>query len=116
MVKIPTFQNTAADFVQEINLGGQLVELRIIFDIRNQSFHLEFTDQNSNQILGIKMVPNWLLLDSHKGFTDFIGDLLILKTNEDAGDEITFDNLDNGWALNFLTPDEVSVWKTDNGF
>ena len=38
-----------------------------------------------------------------------------LKTDEDAGDVITYDNLNNGYSLVYMTPDEVDQWKDDNG-
>lgn len=115
MIRIPTFQQSSADFNQEIELGGQLVQLRIIRNIRNEFFHFRFTDQNGNIIYGIKIVPNWPLLDWHKGFTDFQGDFLVLKDDEDAGTEITYDNFGSGWNLYFGTENEIDAWKVSIG-
>ncbi len=116
MIQIPLFQDVSADFTQEIELNGQLIQLRIVYNIRVDFFFLRFTDQLGNPIQGIKIVPNWLLLDSHKGFVDFDGDLIVIKTDENAGNEITYDNFGNGWDLFYLTPDEAEEWRTENGF
>jgi hypothetical protein len=115
MIQIPTFQQTSADFNQEIELGGQLVQLQIIWNSRNEFFHLRFTDQNGNVIYGLKIVPNWPILDQHKGFTDFQGDFLVLKDDEDAESVITYDNFGSGWNLYFGTEDEIDQWKVDSG-
>jgi hypothetical protein len=117
MTLIPVFQNQSADFVQEIELGGQLISLDIIYNIRNEFFHLNnFTDQNGNPLHGIKIVPDFPLLDWHKGLIDFDGDLMVIKQDLEAGDDITYDNFGNGWNLFYLTPDEVDEWKDANGF
>ncbi len=116
MIQIPTFQIVSADSIEEIELDGQLVQLRIVYNIRNEFFHLRFTDQNNNIIYGIKIVPNWLLLEWHKGFTDFKGDLVILKAEEGAGNIITYDNFGNGLGLFYMDETEVNEWKELNGF
>lgn len=116
MIEIPTFQENSADFTQEIELNEQLVELRIVYNIRIGFFFLTFTDQNGNTLNGIKMVPNWPLMDWHRGTLEFEGDLIIRQVDDEAGDLITYDNFGNGWNLTYLTIAEVDTWKDDNGF
>ncbi len=116
MIQIPTFQTTSADFLQEIELGGQLVQIRITWNSRNEFFHMTFTDQNENILRGIKMVPDWPLMDWHRGSLEFEGDLIVVKTDEEAGNEITYNNFNNGWDLFYYTIAEVNMWKDDNGF
>lgn len=116
MIQIPTFQNISADFRQEIELESKLVQLQITYNIRNDFFHLDFTDQQGVTLYGIKMVPNWPLLYWHKGPIQFDGDLIIQKTDQEAGNEVTYDNFGNGWDLFYLTPAEVTQWRSDNGF
>lgn len=115
MIKIPVFQNVSADFKQEISLGDQLVQIRLIWNVRAESFFLYFTDQNGNPLNGIKVITNWPMLADHKGFLDFDGDLIVLKTDEDAGLYITYDNFGNVWDLYYLTQDEATAWRTANG-
>lgn len=115
-MKIPTFQHLSADTVQEIELGGQLVQLRIIYNIRAGYFFLTFMDQSGNTLYGIKIVPDWPLLEYHKGFTDFTGDLIVQKTDQDASNNITYDNFGNGWDLFYLSQNEITAWKEENGF
>ena len=116
MNEIPIFQNVNANFTQEISLGGQLVQIQLVFNIRNQSWHMKFTDPNGDSIQGIKLVTNWPLFEYHKGFMEFEGDLMVRKTDEQAGDEITYDNLGNGWGLFYMTESEINDWKDENGF
>jgi hypothetical protein len=117
MLKISTFQDQSADFTQQVELDGQLVQIRIVYNVRNDRFTLHtFTDQDENSVYGIKIVPFYLLLDFRKGFLDFEGDLIVLKSNIEVEDDITYDNFGNGWDLYYMTPTEVSEWKEANGF
>ena len=115
MIIIPIFQTTSSDFIQKISLGGQLVKIRLKYNIRSFSFHIDFTDSFSNIITGIKLVPNWLLLRGHSRFLSFSGDLIVLKADEKASPTITYDNFGSGWELLYMTEDEASVWRSDNG-
>lgn len=116
MIQIQVFQNISANFNQEIDLDGQIVQINIAYNSRNNFFHInEFIDQDENIITGVKIVPEWLLFDNYKGLVDFEGDLIVLKQDEDAGNDITYDNFGNGWDLFYLTPDEVETWKQANG-
>lgn len=115
MIKIPTYQDISADFDQEIELNGQLVQLRIKYNTRVDFFFLDFTDQDGNVVYGLKIVPDFILLDQHRGFVEFEGDLIVLKTDENTGNDITYDNFGNGWDLYYMTPDEVTQWRTDSG-
>lgn len=118
MIDIPTFQSDSSDFRQEIELGSQLVQVHITFNTRigDGFFFLEFTDQNENVLKGIKITPNWLLMDWHRGTLEFVGDLIVRKVDDEAGDLITYDNFGDGWNLTYFTVAEVAAWKTDNGF
>ena len=116
MIEVPTFQEGSADFTQEIELGSQLVQIHIRFNSRVGFFFLTFTDQNENVLNGIKIVPNWPLMDWHRGTLEFEGDLIVRQVDDEAGDSITYDNFGNGWNLTYLTVAEVAEWKDDNGF
>lgn len=116
MIQIPTFQNISSDNIQTIDLNGQIVTLRVVYNIRNSFFHLRFTDPEGGTLLGIKIVPNWLLLDQRKALINFEGDLIIQKVDLEAEDVITYENFGSGWVLRYLDPQEVSDWKRENGF
>jgi hypothetical protein len=117
MLKIATFQDESADFEQQVELGGQVVQIRIVYNVRNNRFTLHtFTDQNDNSVKGIKIVPYWPLLDFRKGFIDFEGDLMVLWSTDDVVNDITYDNFGNGWDLIYLSEAEVNAWKELNGF
>ena len=116
MIEIPVFQNTSANFNQEIELADQLVQLKIIYNIRNEFFVLHFTDQNGDILPGIKIVPDYLLLWNHMGAIEFEGDLMVNQADDEAGDDITYTNFGNGWNLYYLTAAEVLAWRTAHGF
>lgn len=115
MIEISTFQDISADFVQEIELDLQIVTLRIVYNIRNDFFHLNFTDPNGVILYGVKIVPNFPLLRGHKAFILFSGDLFVVKEEQVLGDEITYANFGKGYNLNYFTEEEVNTWETDNG-
>jgi hypothetical protein len=116
MQQISTFQDISSDFIQEVDLNGQLVFLRIVWNGRVEAFFIRITDQNENPLNGVKIVPNWPLFQNHKGFLDFDGDLVVARTDDEAVDIITYDNFGNGWGLFYLTPEEYEEWKDVNGF
>ncbi|MHA2367085.1 MAG: phage baseplate plug family protein [Candidatus Hodarchaeales archaeon] len=116
MLEIKTFQSISADTLQSIDLGnGESVRMRIVNNSRTDFFTLSIADQNDHAIDGIKIVPNWLLLDQFKAFSDLTGDFIVLKVDEEAGDEITYDNFGIGYTLNYLTAEEVQYWRDANG-
>jgi len=115
MIQIPIFQAVSSDFFQEIDLGGQLVQLRMTYNIRVGFFFLTFTDQDGTSLSSIKIVPTWPLLNQVKSLLNFSGDLVVIKTDADAGDLITYDNFGNGWDLFYLTEAELATWKVENG-
>ena len=116
MLRISTFQNVSADTQQTVVLEGQSVIIRFVYNGRNDYFTLTLTDQNGNTLYGIKIVPYWLLLNQYKGFTDLVGDFIVLKADEDAGNEITYDNFGTGFTFNYLNESEILTWRVANGF
>jgi hypothetical protein len=115
MIEIPVFQETSADFEQNVNLNQQLVNIRITYNIRNSYFHITVTDVNGGVIRNVKIVPRWPLLKQNRGQIVFDGDLLVLKADNSAVDDITYENFGTGWKLYFLTPSEVQKWEEENG-
>jgi hypothetical protein len=120
MLEIPISQAISSDTTQAVELDGQLVTLRFVWnglrrDDGNGYFFLTFTDQNGNPIRGIKIVPNWLLLKQYKGSTDFRGDFLVVRSEVEAENIITYDNFGVGWTFNYITELEVDQWEEANG-
>lgn len=115
MIIVPTFQKDSSDFIQTISLGGQTIILQIIYNVRAGYFFLHFTDQEGNKLDGVKMVPNWPLLKQHKALLSFAGDFVIIRADESAGDNITYDNFGTGWQLLYLDETELAAWEAANG-
>lgn len=115
MVIVPMFQVRSADFLQRIELGGSLVIIRMVWNIRSGFFFLSFTDGVGNELTGLKMVPQWPLLTPHRGSIEFTGDLLLVKTDAGAPLIPSYESLGAGWDLVYLTPAEIDLWRTLHG-
>jgi hypothetical protein len=114
---IETFQEQSADFTQVIELDDIFVSLRIIFNIRTETWFInEYLElDTSKSLYGVKIVKSFPLLASMKTRIDLPGDFVIVKEDESIEDEITYDNLNAGWNLYYLTQDELYAWGLING-
>lgn len=115
MINIPTFQLTSSDFIQKVTLNNQVVTIRIKYNVRSFCFHMDFTDQDGNVLTGIKMVTNWPLLKAHKTVLNFSGDIILLPTDTNVDSRLTYENLNTGWGLMYITPEEYEDWRLANG-
>lgn len=116
---IPTFQSQSADFTQTLELGGQLVELRLVWNIRAEFWFIHsfrMLNFEGNEIYGIKCVKAFPLFHIHKALLpDFQGDFITVKVDEAAENQITYDNFGAGWGLYYITEDELDEWENLNG-
>lgn len=110
MTIIPTFQNLSSSFVQDIELNGELFNLLISWNARQEAWYFDIRDSDKNNIIaGIRLVPSYLLLfqfqynqNLPKG--DFY--LLDLEQNPKTSD-LTFNNLNERYVFYFLTDEEL---------
>lgn len=71
----------------------------------------------SNSLVGIKLVPNWLLLRQYQALMPFFkGDFLMIKIDESLETEITYTNLNSSWGFFYLDEFEAEEWEVENGF
>lgn len=109
MIIIQMFQEASADFTQTIDLDGTPFILRVTWNTRVESFFMDIQDRNQQDILlGIRLVPNYLLVRDYVQETLPPGDFYLwdsLNTPEDFG--VTFDNLGNRYILLYLTKEEI---------
>jgi len=112
---IPIYLTTSSDFSQELELGGQLVNMRIKWNVRNDTAHMDFKDPIGNWIYGVKVVPYWPLFRQIKGAIEFDGDLMVLADDQGVGTQITYDNFGNGQNLYYLSKEEADYWEEING-
>jgi hypothetical protein len=107
---IQIFQDVSSDHTQVIELDTVTITLRLKYNVRNASWFYSFTTEN-NEISDIKLVSNFPMLRQHKAIaSDIPGDFFVIKTNDNAGDEITYDNLGTDYQLIYATADEVVNW------
>ena len=113
MIEIPVFQDQSADFTQNIDLDEINVTIRLIYNIRNEFFHMNLSTENFN-IEGIKVIKNFPLLFTHKAlFPELKGDFIIRKISETIQvEDFTYDNFGIFWSLFYLSETELNEWKT----
>lgn len=114
-VIIPTFQNKSSKFRQDIVLGTTSVTLVFNWNSRAGYWFVSISD-GIYELKSRKLVGNWALLRRARAyFPTLTGDILALKTDLEAEPELTFDNLNNGWTLYYLTAAEIENWETFYG-
>lgn len=115
MIIIPTFQNKSSKFRQDIILNTISVTLTFQWNARAGYWFVSITD-GTYELLSKKLVANWpLLRRSRASFPTLTGDIIVLKTDQEAEGELTYDNLNNGWTLYYLDKFELVQWEISNG-
>jgi len=114
---IETFQDQSADFVQTIELDGIVISMRLVFNTRSESWYInEYQELDTDKKLyGIKLVKSYPLIFAMKTRIDLPGDFMVIKEDESIEDEITYDNLNKGWNLYYMTALEIAAWRLENG-
>lgn len=117
MRRIETFQTQSADFVQVVELDGLIVSLRITFNTRSETWFInEYIELDTGKSLyGIKITKDFPLLWPLKSRIDLSGDFITVRRDDKVDDNITYDNLNNGWDLYYITNDEFVEWKNEHG-
>lgn len=117
MIQIETFQDQSADFVQTIELDGIFVSIRLVFNVRTETWFInEYTEIDTGKSLfGVKVINGSPLFLSMKTRIDIPGDFMVIKEDEALNGSIDYDNLNNGYNLYYLTAEEVQEWRTENG-
>lgn len=115
-LNIPIFNNTSSDFSMQIELENNIYDIRLVFNVRSDSWHMTI-GQGNFSVTGLKLVSNFPLLTNHKSlFSILEGDFIVDKINDSAGDEITYSNLGVDYILSYITPNEYNQWRSNNGF
>lgn len=105
----------SSNTTQTITFLDRVLTLRIIWNEVSGSFFLTIEDGLGGRVEGIRIVEDYPILANNKGFIDFAGDILVIKEDESAGDELTYQNFGNGWNPYLVTPEEVEAWRAENG-
>lgn len=115
MIIIPTFQKKSSKFRQDIILGNASLTLVCNWSIRSNAWFIDLFNDTC-ELKSKKLVANWPLIRRNRAsFPCLTGDIIAIKTDFDAGGEITYDNLNDGWALYYLDQFELVEWETANG-
>lgn len=116
MITLPTTPNQAnsSDITYQIVLEGQSYNIRFVWNIRQEYWFLTVIDSDGGRIDGVKMVPNWPLLDNHRAQIVLDGDLLVIP-NTPEPEALGYDNLGIDWVFVYMTDAELLDWKVENG-
>lgn len=112
---IPTYQDKGSKFSQDVIIGGISVTLTLKWNARAGYWFVSISD-GEYEIIGKKLVGNWPLLKQSRAlFPNLSGDIIAFQTDTSAEGEITYDNLNNGWTLYYVTDEELESWEDANG-
>lgn len=109
MLRVPTDMKGNAYMVESVNVGGQSVAIRLLWNNRAGEWFADFESANGKN-LGVALVPWSALLSAGKKALPS-GDFAVLKDEKTGDDEITFDNFGTTWGLYYLTDDEIEKMR-----
>lgn len=114
-VIIPVFQNKSSKFRQDLILENIALTFTMQWNSRAGYWFVSLTD-GTTELLSKKLVANWPLLKRNKAIFPLLsGDIIAIKTDLEAENEITYDNLNNGWTLLYIDRFELEEWETFYG-
>lgn len=115
MVIIPTFQDKASHFRQDIIVDGVALSLRLDFNSRSDYWQMSITD-DIYSLYNKKIVANWpILRQSRALFPSLLGDFVLQKSDLDVAADVDFNNLNNGWSFLYLDRLELAEWEAFYG-
>ena len=109
MIIIPIFQNVSARTSFDIELDLVIYHLRFAWNSREGSWYMTIQDQNENDILtGIKIVPNYLLLDQYRYLQGLPpGDFFLFDLNQiPENEQPDYNSLGKRYQLLYITEAE----------
>ena len=116
MKRIPTQTDFSANTTRKVAFGDRLLTLTFLWDEPAGSFFMNIEDGLGGHLEGIRVVEDFPLLQNKKAFIDFSGDVIVIRDDSDAADELSYDNFGDGWNPYLVTAEEVEEWETANGF
>lgn len=111
MIIIPIFQNISARFSFDIELDLNIYHLKFAWNSREGAWYMTIQDQDENNILtGIKIVPNYLLLDQYRYIPELPpGDFVLFDLNQiPENNQPDFDTLGKRYQLLYVTEAEYN--------
>lgn len=116
MENIPTFQDKGSSFEQEILIGDRIVKITLFWNSRSEAWYMSVEDVDTeDKLLGIKVVPYWPAIRQFRAYLPNLeGDIMLIPSDVGIEERVTYDNLDNGYSLNYLTEEELETWEDEN--
>ena len=116
MIQIPTFNSSASDFEQTINLEDQTLTLRIHWNGRSSHWYMDIQTQEGTDLLtGRKLVPVLPVAYSHRALCGFKGDFVLLPETDQSPEYPTFEGLGTDHNLYWLNPTELAEYEAALG-
>lgn len=113
--RILTFQSLSSKFRQDVILDNVSVTIVLEWNSRAGYWFVTISD-GVYTLSKKKLVANWpLLRQSIASFPSLKGSIIALQDDANAANEITYDNLNDGWGFYYITEEELNSWEINNG-
>ncbi|MFA6910729.1 MAG: hypothetical protein WCQ59_06335 [Candidatus Cloacimonadaceae bacterium] len=112
---IPFDPSVSADQQFRIQLGDEMVTLRLVYNDRSNFWFITVTNSNGDALDSIKVVPNWPLLNQYVSAKPIEGDLFVFPVVSTTQEPIGYEGLGDAWMLCWASSDEVNEWRSNNG-
>ena len=111
MIIIPIFKSVSSTFTQRIELDTVIYVLTIQWNSREEAWYLSiFTDNEDPILSGLKLVPNYQLLDQYEHIEALPnGDFAVIDLEVGSQGVITYDNLGERYQLIYLSESELGI-------
>lgn len=114
MILIPFDPMKSADQTLRMQLGDQVVELRLIWNTRSERWSMTVSG-SFGTLSGLHLVPDWPLLREREAATLFEGDFIVRALTAAVSERIGYEELGTVWGLCWMTRDEKDAWEAYYG-
>lgn len=115
MILIPFDPMKSADQEFKIQLGDQIAQIRLLWNVRSESWSMTLSG-DFGTLTGLKLVPDWPLLREREATTTFVGDFIMRSlTAATTGGRIEYGDLGVRWGLCWMTAEEKTAWEAYYG-
>ncbi|MGD8707101.1 MAG: hypothetical protein PVI88_00270 [Nitrosopumilaceae archaeon] len=91
--------------------------ITLFWNSRSGAWYMDIEDnETGDSVSGVKLIPDWPVLRQYRAYIpDFDGDIMVIAIDTDVDERITYENLNDGYELNYITAEELEQWEDYNG-
>lgn len=98
-----------------VELDSQLVTLRLTWNEVDQSWYMEVSAGDSAALVGLKLVPNYPIMDACRAESPIAGDFICYRLTAIVPERIDYDALGVTWGLCWLNDAQLKEWMVAYG-